>query len=148
MSNTSAPLEVGQSASFSKTVSESDIYLFAGISGDLNPAHINAAYSGQSQFKGRIAHGMLSAGFISAVLGMQLPGPGTIYLSQTLKFLAPVYIRDTVTATLTVLALDREKDRATLSTVCTNQFGRAVVTGEAVVIPPRPAAEAHPQRSL
>ena len=81
-------LSVGQAASFSKTVTESDIYLFAGVTGDVNPAHINEAYASKTFFKGRIAHGMLSAGFISAVLGMQLPGPGTIYLEQHLRFLA------------------------------------------------------------
>ena len=85
-------LKVGQQASFSKTVGESDVYLFAGISGDFNPAHINQTYAEQTAFKTRIAHGMLAAGFISNVLGNQLPGPGTIYISQSLNFLAPVAI--------------------------------------------------------
>ena len=99
-------LSVGQAASFSKTVTESDIYLFAGVTGDVNPAHINEAYASKTFFKGRIAHGMLSASFISAVLGMQLPGPGTIYLEQHLRFLAPVRPGDTVTAKVEVTELN------------------------------------------
>ena len=90
-------IAVGQSASFSKTITEWDVYTFAGLSGDLNPAHINEEYAKTTRFGGRIAHGMLSAGLISAVIGMQLPGPGTIYMGQTLKFLSPVRIGDTVT---------------------------------------------------
>jgi 3-hydroxybutyryl-CoA dehydratase len=96
-------LKVGDSAQFAKTVAESDIYLFAGITGDLNPAHINEAYAKTTYFKGRIAHGMLSAGFISAVLGTILPGPGTVYLHQELNFLAPVRIGDTITARVEVV---------------------------------------------
>ncbi|HOS98621.1 MAG TPA: MaoC family dehydratase, partial [Deltaproteobacteria bacterium] len=91
-------LKIGDFAEFSKTVSETDIYLFAGIVGDFNPAHLNEAYAKNTFFKTRIAHGMLAAGFVSAVIGMQLPGPGSIYISQELKFLAPVRIGDTVTA--------------------------------------------------
>jgi 3-hydroxybutyryl-CoA dehydratase len=133
-------LTVGQRASFSKTVSESDVYLYAGISGDFNPAHINQAYAETTAFKTRIAHGMLSAGFISTVLGNQLPGPGTIYMSQSLTFLAPVAIGDTITASVEVIELLAEKKRVRLKTVCTNQEGRDVLTGEALVSPPRPAA--------
>src|SRR5512139_2012941 len=91
-------LKVGDSAEFTKTVSESDVYLYAGVSGDLNPAHINETYSQGTFFKTRIAHGMLCAGFISAVIGMKLPGPGTVYVKQELNFRAPVRIGDTVTA--------------------------------------------------
>ena len=91
-------LSIGQRATFSKTISESDVYLFAGVTGDVNPAHINESYASETHFKTRIAHGMLSAGLISAVLGTQLPGPGSIYLSQTLQFIAPVHIGDTITA--------------------------------------------------
>lgn len=131
-------LAVGQTASFSKTVTESDIYLFAGITGDINPAHVNEAYASKTFFKGRIAHGMLSAGFISAVLGMQLPGPGTIYLEQSLRFLAPVRPGDTVTATVEVLELNPDKNVACLRTVCTNQNGKQVVDGQAKVKPPLP----------
>ena len=128
-------LTVGQSAQFSKTISESDVYTFAGVTGDLNPAHINESYAKETRFGGRIAHGMLSAGLISAVIGTRLPGPGTIYMSQTLKFLSPVHIGDTVTATVTVAALD-DRGRATLDTVCTNQDGVLLVKGEALVLLP------------
>ncbi|WP_376087231.1 MaoC family dehydratase [Roseomonas sp. CCTCC AB2023176] len=128
-------LSVGQTASFGKTVTEADILMFAAVSGDTNPVHINAEAAAASMFKERIAHGMLSAGFISAVLGTRLPGPGTIYLSQTLKFRAPVTIGQTVTATVEVTALDAAKKRATLKTTCT-AGGKVVIEGEALVIPP------------
>ena len=130
-------LKVGQQARFSKTVAESDVYLFAGISGDFNPAHINQTYAEQTAFKNRIAHGILSASFISTVIGCQLPGPGTIYISQTLNFLAPVRIGDTITATAEVVEILTEKKRVRLKTVCTNQDGTEVLTGEALVSPPR-----------
>ncbi len=130
-------LEVGQQAQFSKTIAECDIYQYAGISGDFNPAHINQAHAEQTAFKARIAHGMLSAGFISTVLGTQLPGPGTIYLKQSLNFRAPVYIGDTITATVEVAELMPEKKRVRLKTVCTNQNGKVVLDGEALVSPPR-----------
>lgn len=133
-----AELEVGQSAQFAKTVSESDIYLFAGVTGDMNPAHINEAYAEQTFFKTRIAHGMLAAGFISAVLGCQLPGPGTVYLSQELKFIAPIKIGDTITAKAEVISLDLDKHRVTLTTECWNQNGDKILTGTALVSPPRP----------
>lgn len=126
----------GQSASLSKTISESDVYLFAGVTGDFNPAHTNEVYAGTTRFGRRIAHGMLSAGLISAVLGMQLPGPGSIYMGQTLKFLAPVYLGDTITATVTLTQLDGEKNRAVLSTVVTNQDGKTVTMGEAKMLLP------------
>lgn len=132
-------LSIGQTASFSKTVTESDIYLFAGVTGDINPAHVNEAYASKTFFKGRIAHGMLSAGFISAVLGMQLPGPGTIiYLEQNLRFLFPVRPGDTITATVEVVDLDPTKNTALLRTICTNQDGKQVVDGLAKVKPPLP----------
>ena len=130
-------LEVGQSASFSKTVSETDVYLFAGITGDFNPAHIDQAYAEKTVFKTRIAHGMLSAGFISTVLGTQLPGPGTIYISQSMTFLAPVAMGDTITATAEVVEILTAKKRVRLKTVCTNQEGKEVLVGEAQVSPPR-----------
>ena len=130
-------LQAGQTASFSKSISENDVYTFAGVTGDLNPAHINEPFAQQTQFHGRIAHGMLSAGLISAVIGMQLPGPGTIYLGQELSFRAPVHIGDTVTATVTVRSVNSERNRAELETVCTNQDGVQVVTGTAKVMPPR-----------
>ncbi len=130
-------MKVGQSASVTKTVSETDVYLFAGITGDLNPAHTNQVASEKTMFKGRIAHGMLSAGFISAVLGMYLPGPGTIYMAQELKFTAPVHMGDTITATGTVAELNVEKNVAKIETVCTNQDGKVVVKGMATVMPPK-----------
>lgn len=129
-------LEVGMSAQFSKTITEGDVYGFAGITGDFNPAHINKEYAEKSQFGERIAHGMLSAGLISAVIGMQLPGPGTIYLSQSLKFTMPVHIGDTITSIVTVSELLHQKNRAILETVCVNQDGKKVMDGSAVVMPP------------
>lgn len=132
---TIADLSVGQTATFSKTVGEADIALYAGVSGDTNPVHLDADYAGQTPFKGRIAHGMLSAGFISAVLGTKLPGPGAIYMSQTLRFKAPVRIGDTVVARCTITALDTAKRRATLECRCT--VGETtVIEGEAVVLVP------------
>mgnify|MGYP000091957758 FL=1 len=113
-------LQAGQTASFSKTITEHDVYTFAGVTGDLNPAHINEPFARQTQFHGRIAHGMLSAGLISAVIGMHLPGPGTIYLGQELSFRSPVRIGDTITATVTIRSLNPERNRAELDTVCTN----------------------------
>jgi len=130
---------VGQSARTAKTISESDVYLFAGITGDMNPMHINVQHAKDTRFQNRIAHGILSAGLISAVLGMQLPGPGCIYLGQQLKFLRPVYIGDTITAEATITAIDREKNRVVLSTVCTNQKDEAVITGEATMLLPEGA---------
>ena len=129
-------VSVGQSASLSKTISESDVYTFAGITGDLNPAHVNEEYARQSRFGGRIAHGLLSAGLISAAIAMKLPGPGTIYLGQTIKFLAPVRIGDTVTATVKVLSIDAARRRAVLETTCHNQKDALVITGEAPVLLP------------
>lgn len=130
-------MEIGQKATFSKTISESDVYMFAGVTGDVNPAHVNEAYAQTTPFKTRIAHGILSAGLISAVLGTQLPGPGAIYASQTLKFTAPVRIGDTITATATVIELIPERNRAVIETVCRNQQGVIVTTGEAVLLPPK-----------
>lgn len=131
-------LKVGETAEFSKTVSESDVYLYAGVTGDFNPAHIDEAYAQQTFFKTRIAHGMLTAGFISAVLATRLPGPGTIYLRQELNFLAPVHIGDTVTAKVEVIEIMVEKNRVRLKTTCVNQEGTQVLDGEALISPPRP----------
>ena len=128
-------LAVGQSASMGKTITEADILMFAAVSMDTNPVHLNAEVAAASQFKERIAHGMLSAGLISAVLGTRLPGPGTIYLGQTLRFRRPVKIGDTVTATCEVTGLDAAKKQATLKTLCT-VGGKVVIEGEAVVLPP------------
>lgn len=134
---TFAELQVGEAAEFSKTVAESDVYLFAGISGDFNPAHINEPYARGTAFKSRIAHGMLAAGFVSAVIGTRLPGPGTIYMKQELTFLAPVYIGDTITARAEVVELIEDKKRVRLKTACVNQDGKTVLEGEALVSPPR-----------
>ncbi|NCO60434.1 MAG: enoyl-CoA hydratase [Deltaproteobacteria bacterium CG_4_8_14_3_um_filter_51_11] len=130
-------LKIGDRAEFSKTVSETDIYLYAGVTGDFNPAHINEEYAKKTFFKTRIAHGMLCAGFISAVMANKLPGPGCIYLKQELSFLAPVRIGDTITANAEVLELDPGKNRARLRTWCVNQDGVTVLNGEALVSPPK-----------
>ena len=131
-------ISTGDQARFSKTIAESDVYLYAGITGDFNPAHVDEAYSRTTAFKGRIAHGMLPAGLISAVLANQLPGPGTIYIGQQLTFTAPVRFGDTITAEVEVVEIDREKKRVRLKTQCRNQDGAVVIDGEAVVSPPRP----------
>lgn len=130
-------LAVGDSASHAKTITETDVYLFAGITGDLNPAHVNEQASSLTPFGGRIAHGILSAGLISAVLAMKLPGPGTIYLGQELKFTKPVRFGDTITATCTISELIPEKNIAKLDTICTNQDGQVVIQGTATVMPPK-----------
>ena len=127
-------LEVGQSASFSKTVSEADVYLFAGISGDFNPVHVNEEYAKQGMFKKRIVHGILTATFISTVLGTKLPGSGAIYAKQDLKFLAPVFFGDTLTATCTVKEIIAEKKRVIMDCAVTNQDGVQVLVGEAMLI--------------
>lgn len=123
-------IQVGMRGTYAKTVTETDIILFAGVSGDNNPVHIDAEAAASTMFKERIAHGMLSAGFISAVLGTRLPGPGTIYLSQSLKFLAPVKIGDTVRAVCEVTAVTPEKKRVTMKTTCYVK-DKAVIDGEA-----------------
>jgi len=128
-------IKVGQQAVFAKTVSEADIVAYAGVTGDMNPVHINEEFAATTMFKTRIAHGMLSAGFISAVLGTKLPGPGCIYLSQTLKFMAPVKIGDTVTARATVTEIIAEKKRVVLKTECL-VAGKVVLDGEATVMVP------------
>lgn len=130
-------LKIGDNASFQKTISESDVYLYAGVTGDLNPAHINEVVAKEGMFKERIVHGMLTAGLISAVLGMQLPGPGSIYLGQTLRFTAPVRIGDTVKATATVTEMKTEKNIVVLETICTNQRDEVVLKGEATIMPPK-----------
>ena len=128
---------IGDRASFTKTVSECDVYQFAGVTGDFNPAHVDAEYAKGSLFKERIAHGMLSAGFISTVLGTRLPGPGVIYVKQELRFKAPVRFGDTVTAFVEVTALDTETNRVTLRTWCENQEKTVVLDGEALMMPPK-----------
>jgi len=130
-------LKIGDSAQISKTITESDIELFAKATGDFNPVHLDQAYAEKTMFKGRIAHGLLSVGLLSAVLGTFLPGHGTIYLSQEIKFLAPVRIGDMITASVEVLELIPEKNRVKFRTSCTNQDGKLVVDGIAWVMPPK-----------
>jgi 3-hydroxybutyryl-CoA dehydratase len=132
-------LEVGQSAEFTKTVSSEDVERFAEITGDFNPVHLDEAVAEKSFFGGRVAHGMLTAGLISATLAGKLPGPGTVYLSQTLRFTAPVRIGDTVTTRVEVTELIPAKRRVKLSTVCRNQKNEVVVNGEAMVLLPESA---------
>ena len=137
MGRTIEELKIGDFEEFSKTISESDIYMFAGISGDMNPAHIDEPYAAKTFFKGRIAHGILVGSFISTVIGMKMPGPGTIYLEQHYKFLAPVRIGDTITAKVEVVEIKSEKNKVTLQTLCFNQNGVMVIDGTAVVSPPK-----------
>lgn len=128
-------LEIGKRESFSKTVTESDIVLFAGITGDFNPIHINDVAAKESMFKKRIAHGMLSGSFVSTVLGTKLPGPGTIYMEQNLKFKKPVYVNDTVTANVEVGSIiNSEKGIYKLDTIVTNQKDEVVTEGYAIVM--------------
>ncbi len=131
-------LAVGMESSLSKTVSEADIVAFAEVSGDRNPVHLDADYAATTMFKERIAHGMLSAAYISAVFGMQMPGPGAIYMSQTLAFKAPVKIGDTVVTTVKILEL-MDKGRVRFETVCAVN-GKPVLSGEAVLMVPKKPA--------
>ena len=130
----------GMTAIFTRTVTEADILMFAGVSGDTNPVHLDEEYAKTTLFKGRIAHGMLTAGFISTVFGTKLPGPGCIYLSQNLKFKAPVRVGDTVRARVTATAVDQVKGRCTFATTA-HVGDTLVVEGEAqILVPKRPAA--------
>ena len=130
-------IHVGDSAEFAKTISESDIYLFAGVTGDFNPAHINEAYAQKTFFKTRIAHGMLAAGLISTVGGTMLPGPGAVYVQRELDFLAPIHIGDTITARVEVIEILANKNRVKLRTTCSNQDGKLVVDGMAILSAPK-----------
>jgi 3-hydroxybutyryl-CoA dehydratase len=125
---------IGEKDSLSHTISSADVADFARLTGDVNPVHLDDAYAKTTRFGGRIAHGMLTAGLISAVLGTKLPGPGGIYLNQTLKFTLPVRIGDSITATAEVIAYREDKRIVTLKTDCTNQRGELVLTGEAVLL--------------
>ncbi|MBI5447028.1 MAG: MaoC family dehydratase [Deltaproteobacteria bacterium] len=126
-------VEIGQSASICKTIESEDILDFARLVCDENPLHLDEEFSRQRRFGRPVAHGMFAASLISAVLGTRLPGPGTIYVNQTLSFLAPAYVGDTLTATATVIKKHPTKPVATLETVCTNQNGEVLIRGEAVV---------------
>jgi 3-hydroxybutyryl-CoA dehydratase len=129
--------EVGQSAEMTKVITEEDVFLFAGITGDRNPVHISKEFAAKTRFGERIAQGILTAGLISAVLGMKLPGPGSLYVSQTLSFLGPVKIGDEITARAEVMEVISEK-RLKLKTQCINQRKEVVLEGEAIIVPPRP----------
>lgn len=129
-------LAVGQTASLDTTVTERDVQLFADITGDRNPVHLDAAAAAASPFGERIAHGMLTAAYVSAVLGMRLPGPGTIYLEQNLRFLKPVPLGVVITAEVEVLELFPSRRRARLATRCRNQAGDLVLDGTATVLVP------------
>jgi 3-hydroxybutyryl-CoA dehydratase len=131
-------MKVGQTAVFGKTITEADILMFAGVSGDTNPVHLNEEFARPTMFKTRIAHGMLSAGFISTIIGTKLPGPGCIYVTQNLRFKAPVKIGDTVIARVEVLELNAEKKRVALKTVCT-VGDTVVIDGDATVMVPSKA---------
>lgn len=139
MAGDSVDLTVGQRATFVKTITRADIEAFAVVTGDRNPLHLDDAFARRSRFGRPIAHGALVAGVISAALGMVLPGPGAIYLSQTLKFLRPVFPGDTVTATVEVTAYRADKGIVTLRTTCANQSGDPVVDGEAMLLVLDPA---------
>lgn len=130
-------LSVGDAAEISKTVTDDDVRAFAEVTGDRNPVHLDDEYAASTRFGRRVAHGMLGASLISAVLANELPGRGTVYLSQTLRFTAPVFPGDTVTARVTVKNVREDKPVVTLETVCTNQRGERVVEGEAVVLASR-----------
>jgi 3-hydroxybutyryl-CoA dehydratase len=132
-------IRVGRRASFTKTVTEADVTTFAGLIGDFNPLHVDAEYARKSRFGRRVAHGMFTGGLISAVLGNKLPGAGSIYLSQQIEFLAPVYIGDTITAVVEVTSWQPEKRIITLRTDCYNQEEKQVVTGKAVLLVDRRA---------
>jgi len=134
-------LSVGEFATVSKTITETDIYLFAGITGDFNPAHVDEEYAKTTVFKRRIAHGMLTAGLISHVLGMKLPGPGAVYLKQEVRFLAPVFVGDTITARAEIIEIVSDKKRVRMRTTCTNQAGETVLDGEALMSPWRKPRE-------
>jgi 3-hydroxybutyryl-CoA dehydratase len=134
-------LFVGQSASREHEITDQDIRAFADVSGDHNPVHLDEEFAKTTAFKGRIAHGMLSGAFISALIASELPGPGSIYISQSMSFKRPVRIGDKLVTTITVTGLDEDKARASLSTVCTVE-GKTVVSGEALIMAPRrPAGE-------
>lgn len=125
---------IGDKASFSKTVTETDIYLFSGITGDFNPVHLDAEYAKTTIFRERIAQGLLTASFMATILGTKLPGPGTIYLSQNLTFMVPVRIGDTITAEVEIIEKIETKKQLILQTTCSNQKGELVINGQARVL--------------
>lgn len=135
--HTVSEMKPGDRAFVQKTITEADILMYAAVSTDDNPAHINAEYAKQTRFQRPMAHGMITAGLVSSILGCKLPGPGSIYVSQTLQFLAPVYAGDTLLAVAEVVRIDAEKNRVVLRTSVTNQESVMVLDGEAMVSPPK-----------
>ena len=136
-SHTIDELEIGQAAEFTKTVTETDVAFFSAISGDFNPLHVDAEYAAKSRFGGRVAHGPLTLALCAGVLGMRLPGLGTIAVTNHIEYRLPVYIGDTITSHVEVTALDHERNRATMGLTWHNQRGELVAEGEAIVKPPR-----------
>ena len=128
---------VGQKAAFSRTVTETDIVMFAGLSGDYNPVHVDQEYAGNTRFGQRIAHGLLTTSFLSRLLGMELPGKGSVFLEQTLKFLKPVFIGDTITASAEILEIDSDRRILRLETICRKQDNTVVLQGEAKMMMPK-----------
>lgn len=133
-------LEVGQRARFTKTITQADVTLFAGLTGDFNPLHVDHEHAAATRFGRPVVHGALLAGLLSNVLGMQLPGPGALYASQSLAFRRPVFIGDTITAEVEVAETTEETNRVRFATRCTNQHGEVVAEGESVLLPRKPAA--------
>lgn len=133
----------GQTAEFSRTITETDIQIFAGLSGDFNPVHVDKEYACNTFFQERIAHGLLTASFLSRLLGMHLPGPGSVYVSQTLFFTKPVYIGDTVTAQAEITDTKERERLVMIKTTCVNQKSHAVLKGEAVMKLPKKEVSAN-----
>lgn len=130
-------LHVGQQATVARAVTDTDVVLFAMCTGDMNPVHLDSAHAARTQFGERIAHGMLTAGFVSAAMASRLPGPGAVYLTQSLRFVRPVRIGDTITTHLEVREVDAAKRHVRLATTCRNQNGKVVLDGEATVLVPK-----------
>jgi 3-hydroxybutyryl-CoA dehydratase len=138
---TLAELSIGDAAEFRKTISESDVYLFAGITGDLNPVHVDAEFAKTTPFGARVAHGPLTFSLCAGLLGTELPGVGTIAVSNQVTYEAPVYIGDTIAVRVEIAELDAERNRATVAVTWRNQDGKQVATGSMVVKPPKVAVE-------
>lgn len=130
-------LSIGDKAWFAKTISETDIYQFSAVTGDFNPAHVNEVYASNTFFKKRIAHGMLTVSLVSNILGTQLPGPGTIFVSESVEFMAPVYIHDTIEAVVEIVEINLEKNRVKFEAFCINQHDKKVLRAEGIVMPPK-----------
>lgn len=130
-------ISLGEKAYFSKTMSETDIYQFSAVTGDFNPAHVNEVYAENTFFKKRIAHGMLTLSLVSNILGTQLPGPGTIFVSESVQFKAPVYINDTIEAVVEITEKQPEKNRVFFEAYCINQNDQVVLTAQGEVMPPK-----------